>query len=71
MITRTRRRLLLAARALRDRGELPPGAEDAEVFRGARSGYFVSEDTASWQETYARQLLASIHPSIAPMRAAE
>jgi hypothetical protein len=71
MITRTRRRLLMAARALRDRGELPPGAEDAEAFRGARSGYFVSEDTASWQETYARQLLASIHPSTAPMRAAE
>ena len=71
MITRTRRRLLLAARALRDRGELPPGAEDAEVFRGARSGYFVSEDTASWEETYARQLLASIHPSTAPLRAAE
>jgi phthalate 4,5-dioxygenase oxygenase subunit len=33
MITRTRRRLLLAARALRDNGVLPPGVEDAEVFR--------------------------------------
>ena len=30
MITRTRRRLLMAARALRDKGVLPPGVEDAE-----------------------------------------
>ena len=30
MITRTRRRLLMAARALRDKGTLPPGADDAE-----------------------------------------
>src|SRR6185503_18647468 len=44
MITRTRRRLLLAARALRDKGVLPPGAEDPEVYRGARSGYFVTDD---------------------------
>ena len=34
MVTRTRRRLLLAARALRDNGTPPPGVEDAEVFRG-------------------------------------
>ena len=30
MITRTRRRLLMAARALRDNGVLPPGVEDPE-----------------------------------------
>ena len=34
MITRTRRRLLMAARALRDNNVLPPGVEDAEVFAG-------------------------------------
>jgi len=44
MITRTRRRLLMAARALRDEGKLPPGVEDAGVYRGARSGYFTSDD---------------------------
>ncbi|MGH7152327.1 MAG: Rieske 2Fe-2S domain-containing protein, partial [Acetobacteraceae bacterium] len=33
MITRTRRRLLVAARAFRDDGVLPPGVEDAGVYR--------------------------------------
>ena len=59
MITRTRRRLLIAARALRDQGILPPGVQNADVFRGARSGYFVSDDKSSWQEIYATQLAAS------------
>jgi phthalate 4,5-dioxygenase len=71
MITRTRRRLLMAARALRDKGELPPGAEDADVYRQARSGYFVSEDTSQWQEVYAKQLAAAVHPQPNPLRAAE
>jgi hypothetical protein len=62
MITRTRRRLLLAARALRDEGILPPGANDANVYRNARSGYFVSDDHCSWQEVYAKQLAASVRP---------
>jgi phthalate 4,5-dioxygenase len=62
MITRTRRRLLLAARALRDSGELPPGAEDAEVYRAARSGYFVSEGEGAWRDVYARELGAAVHP---------
>jgi len=71
MITRTRRRLLMAARALRDKQLLPPGVEDAEVFRGARSGYFVSDDRNPWQEVYVRQLDAALHPSTTPLRAAE
>jgi hypothetical protein len=71
MITRTRRRLLMAARALRDNGALPPGAEDPEVYRGARSGYFVSDDKNPWREVYARQLAAAVHPQPSPLRAAE
>jgi len=67
MITRTRRRLLMAARALRDGGVLPPGVEDADVFRGARSGYVVSDDKTPWQEIYARQLAASLHPRASPL----
>ena len=63
MITRTRRRLLLAARALRDKAERPPGADDPGVYRAARSGYFLApEDQGSWQEVYARTLAASVHP---------
>jgi phthalate 4,5-dioxygenase len=71
MITRTRRRLLMAARSLRDQGVLPPGAEDARVYRAARSGYFVSDDGLPWREVYAKQLAAAVHPSPTPLRAAE
>ena len=42
MITRTRRRLLMAARALRDNRVPPPGAENVQVFRDARGGYFIA-----------------------------
>jgi phenylpropionate dioxygenase-like ring-hydroxylating dioxygenase large terminal subunit len=70
MITRTRRRLLMAARALRETGTLPPCVEDTRVFHGARGGYFVSDDKTPWQEVYARQLAASLHPPT-PLRAAE
>ncbi|HVI61416.1 MAG TPA: (2Fe-2S)-binding protein, partial [Bradyrhizobium sp.] len=62
MITRTRRRLLMAARALRDQGIAPPGAEDASVYRAARSGYFVSDDKSEWQQVYANQVAAGVHP---------
>ncbi len=70
MITRTRRRLLMAARALREHGTLPPGVENAEVYRGARSGYFVSPDKSPWRELYANTLAAAVHPA-SPLRAAE
>jgi phthalate 4,5-dioxygenase len=62
MITRTRRRLLLAARALRDKRTPPPGAEDATVFRGARGGYFVSDAARGWQEAYAEQMATASRP---------
>lgn len=66
MITRTRRRLLMAARALRDSGTRPPGADDASVYRRARSGYFVSDDAKvdpkSWTAVYASEVAAAIHP---------
>jgi phthalate 4,5-dioxygenase len=63
MITRTRRRLLLAARALRDEGVPPPGIDDVEVFRDARGGYFVSDDTRGWRDAYAHQLALASRPS--------
>jgi phthalate 4,5-dioxygenase len=71
MITRTRRCLLMAARALRDKGVLPPGVEDAGVYRRARSGYFVSDDKSPWREIYAKQLAASLHPLPTPLPAVE
>ena len=71
MIVRTRRRLLAAARALRETGVRPPGADDPAIFRDARSGYLVSDDQTPWQEVYAKQLAAAQHPSQIPLRAAE
>ncbi|HEV2955165.1 MAG TPA: (2Fe-2S)-binding protein, partial [Xanthobacteraceae bacterium] len=71
MITRTRRRLLIAARALREKGVAPPAAEDPGVFRAVRSGYLDSNDDGPWQEVYAKELAAAVHPSAAPLRAAE
>jgi len=71
MITRTRRRLLMAARALRDRGVLPPGVESADIYQGARSGYFVTDDQSPWQEIYAKQLASCLHAPSTPLRAAE
>ncbi|MFT5449168.1 MAG: phthalate 4,5-dioxygenase oxygenase subunit [Gammaproteobacteria bacterium] len=62
MITRTRRRLLRAARALRDEGTPPPGCEDAGVYRGARSGYLFSGGESRWQEVYEKQFAQAVHP---------
>ena len=70
MIARTRRRLLQAARALHDKGTPPPGIEDPGVFRGARSGYFISGETRSWRELYARQFSNAVRPAEA-LRAAD
>jgi phthalate 4,5-dioxygenase len=71
MITRTRRRLLMAARALRDNGERPPGAEDTMVFRDARGGYLVAGEGRSWQEVYAEQLASGWRPAVSGLHAAE
>jgi len=71
MIARTRRRLLIAARDLRKKDVLPPGVEDADIFREARSGYFVSDETAPWRDIYAKQLARSVRPSPTVRRAAE
>jgi phthalate 4,5-dioxygenase len=71
MITRTRRRLLMVARALRDRREPPPGVEDVEVFRDARGGYFVSDDRSGWQDAYAEQLAVASRPPPITLRVVE
>ena len=58
-------------RALRDQGTLPPGIEDASVYRAARSGYFVSDDQGPWRDVYERRLAKAKHPARVPLRAAE
>jgi phthalate 4,5-dioxygenase oxygenase subunit len=62
MITRTRRRLLLAARALRDKAVVPPGVDDPGIYMQARSGEAVlaAED---WQEAYRDRLRHVVRPT--------
>jgi hypothetical protein len=71
MIARTRRRLLLAARALGKEGLTPPGVDDPHVYHAARSGYFLSTEQRPWQEVYAHRLAAATHPMPPTVRAAE
>ena len=49
MVIRTRKRLLDAARALRDRGQIPPGVDDPRVY-AVRSGGVVLPRNADWIE---------------------
>jgi hypothetical protein len=70
MITVTRRRLLNAARALRDHGTVPPGVDRPEVFRGARAGAFLAPESQDWYEAYLENLEHTVGP-LWPARAAE
>jgi phthalate 4,5-dioxygenase oxygenase subunit len=71
MITRTRRRLLTAARALRDKGTPPPGVDDADVFRDARGGYFLCDEGSGRQDAYTRQLAVASRPRQSVLQAAK
>ena len=64
MIIRTRRRLIQAARALRETGEVPPGIERPEVF-SVRSGGVILPREADWLAS-TRDLRASFvdHPEL-------
>jgi phenylpropionate dioxygenase-like ring-hydroxylating dioxygenase large terminal subunit len=55
MITRTRRRLLDAARRLAEVGTLPPGVDRPEVYARARGGDYLTEDGVEWIEAYERE----------------
>jgi hypothetical protein len=49
MIIRTRRRVINAAKALRERDVVPPGVDNPEVYR-TRSGSVILPRSASWLE---------------------
>ncbi len=49
MVIRVRRRLLDAARAFRDRGDVPPGVDSPEVYGARAGGVFLRRD-ADWIE---------------------
>ena len=63
MVARTRRRPLLAAKVLRDKGTLPPGIEHPEVFYGSRGGFFFTAPRTDWRELYGEQLRVAVRPA--------
>jgi phenylpropionate dioxygenase-like ring-hydroxylating dioxygenase large terminal subunit len=69
MITRTRRRALMAARAFRATGAAPPGVDDPAVFMKSRSGYFILKEGMDWRDAYARQVSTAQRPVPLPQAA--
>ncbi len=62
MIARTRRRLLQAARALRQDGTAPPGVDNPDIFLQVRSGEAVLA-APDWKQAYADRMKAALRPT--------
>jgi phthalate 4,5-dioxygenase len=62
MIARTRRRLLLAARAFASDGKVPPGIDEPEIYTAVRSGDFVIDAKIAWRDAYDTQMRTAIRP---------
>lgn len=60
MIARTRRIVLLAARAWRHQSVPPPGSDRAGVYFGARAGSFLHDPKATLEEAYSQQLETAV-----------
>jgi len=60
MITKTRRRLLVAALAFEKDGTVPPGVDDPEVASTTRGGSFVSGKELDWKQAYEGRLKSDV-----------
>ena len=67
MIARTRRRLVHAARALRDKGTVPPGVDNPEVYLQARSGDAIGIIVPDLTNPFYAQLAIGVERSAAAM----
>jgi len=56
MIMVTRRRLIQAARAFVEKGEVPEAVDNPHLYRGARGGSFIASDKLDWTQAYEQQL---------------
>jgi hypothetical protein len=56
MVSRTRRTLLSAARAWRDKGAVPPASRQPNTYLGARAGSFLHDPSVSLEDAYKAQL---------------
>jgi phthalate 4,5-dioxygenase oxygenase subunit len=70
MIARTRRRMILAARAAEE-GIAPPGVDNPETYQGARGGDFVGPSSVGWLQAYSDEIRSSLNPTGALRVAAE
>ena len=68
MVIRTRRRLIGAAKALRDEGTTPPGVDNPELYR-IRGGGIILPRTADWQEATRPLREPSVEPGVKIMQA--
>ena len=71
MITQTRRRLLLAARAIREKGETPPTVKNPTASLGARGGEFLASQELDWEAAYRHALEGIADPTGRFQHAAE
>jgi phenylpropionate dioxygenase-like ring-hydroxylating dioxygenase large terminal subunit len=62
MITRTRRRLLRAARAFKKDGAIPPGVDDPEIYLDVRSGDFLGDAKIAWRDAYDLEMRRALRP---------
>ncbi|MCL2394634.1 MAG: Rieske 2Fe-2S domain-containing protein [Acidimicrobiaceae bacterium] len=68
MIIRTRQRLIVAAEALRDKGTIPPGVDEPEVYR-QRSGGVILQNGVNWFDATAEGRRAYVRNSEEAIRA--
>lgn len=64
MIVTTRRRILEAARSFRDAGTTPPGVDQPELFREARSGFFLAAQGIDWRDAYTAETHTMQRPGL-------
>jgi len=67
LIIRTRRRLLAAARALRDRGEIPPGVDNPELYRQRSGGTILQRSVDWWEATKELRKAFVKHEGLQPL----
>ena len=67
LIIRTRRRLIQAAKALRDEGILPPGVDEPEIYRQRSGGVILARSADWWDATQDLRRAFVERPELAPM----
>ena len=67
LIIRTRRRLVAAARALRDKGTVPPGVDNPEVYRQRSGGVVLPRNVDWWEGTRDLRQPFVIHEGLKPL----